>query len=123
MVLLDADGELDSLGYETPWRQVEAMLLLAAERTPGIMKEPPPFVRHQALGDFAVTYEINVYTDDAQAMNQIYTDLHREILDAFNEHGVQIMSPGYEGDPKIPKVVPKEQWFLAPARAEGEGGP
>jgi small-conductance mechanosensitive channel len=107
------------IGYETPWRQVEAMLLVAAERTPGLLREPPPFMRQLALGDFAVTYEINGYCDDAQAMNQIYTDLHRNILDVFNEHGVQIMTPAYEGDPEIPKVVPKDQWFTAPAKPGG----
>ena len=25
------------------------------------------------------------------------------------------MTPAYEGDPEIPKVVPKDQWYLAPA--------
>jgi hypothetical protein len=29
---------------------------------------------------------------------------------------VQIMTPAYEGDPEQPKVVPKEQWYAAPAR-------
>jgi small-conductance mechanosensitive channel len=104
------------IGYETPWRQVEAMLLMAAERTPGLMREPVPFVRQLALGDFAVTYEINVYCDNAQAMSPIYTALHENVLDVFNEHGVQIMTPAYEGDPEQPKVVPKEQWFSAPAQ-------
>jgi small-conductance mechanosensitive channel len=112
------------IGYETPWRQVEAMLLMAAERTPGFLREPPPFVRQLALGDFAVTYEINGYCDNAQAMGQIYTALHRNILDVFNEHGVQIMTPAYEGDPETPKVVPKDQWHAAPAKtvAEPEAG-
>jgi small-conductance mechanosensitive channel len=111
------------IGYETPWRQVEAMLLLAADRTPEIKREPAPFVRQLALGDFAVTYEINVYCDNAQAMSRIYTALHENILDVFNEHGVQIMTPAYEGDPEQPKVVPKEQWFSAPARAaEADAG-
>jgi small-conductance mechanosensitive channel len=105
-----------SIGYETPWRQVEAMLLDAAERTPGIMRDPKPFVRQLSLGDFAVTYEINVYCSNPQAMGQIYTGLHRNILDVFNEHGIQIMTPAYEGDPESPKVVPKEQWFTAPAK-------
>jgi small-conductance mechanosensitive channel len=104
------------IGYETPWRQVEAMLLMAAERTPGLMREPVPFVRQLALGDFAVTYEVNVYCDNAQAMSPIYTALHENVLDVFNEHGVQIMTPAYEGDPEQPKVVPKEQWFSAPAQ-------
>jgi small-conductance mechanosensitive channel len=104
------------IGYETPWRQVEAMLLTAADRTPGLMKAPPPFARQLGLGDFAVTYELNVYTDNAQAMGEIYTGLHRNILDVFNEYGVQIMTPAYEGDPEVPKVVPKDQWFNAPAK-------
>ena len=104
------------IGYETPWRQVEAMLLSAASRTTGIMTEPPPFVLQKALGDFAVTYEINVYCDNAQAMARIYTALHQNILDLFNEYGVQIMTPAYEQDPEIPKVVPKENWFSAPAK-------
>lgn len=103
------------IGYETPWRQVEAMLLLAAERTPGLLGEPPPFVLQKSLGDFAVTYELNAYCDDPHAMSRLYTAMHRNILDLFNEHGVQIMTPAYEGDPEMPKVVPREQWYLAPA--------
>jgi small-conductance mechanosensitive channel len=105
------------IGYETPWRQVEAMLIMAAERTPGLCKEPPPFVLQKNLGDFCVTYEINAHSDDPQAMVRLYTDLHRNILDLFNEYGVQIMTPAYEGDPQQPKLVPKEQWFAAPARS------
>lgn len=102
------------IGYETPWRQVEAMLLIAADRAEGFLKEPKPFVRHRALGDFAVTYELNAYTKRVGEMLALYTELHRHILDVFNEYGVQIMTPSYEGDPAVPKVVPKDQWFLAP---------
>jgi small-conductance mechanosensitive channel len=98
------------IGYETPWRQVDAMLKLAADRTEGIMKQPPPFVLQQSLGDFAVTYEINVYCNDASKMPFLYSALHQNILDVFNENNVQIMTPAYEGDPETPKVVPKDKW-------------
>jgi small-conductance mechanosensitive channel len=104
------------IGYETPWRQVESMLLEAAARTPGLLREPPPFVRQSSLGDFCVTYEINAYCADPKAMFLLYTELHRNILDLFNEYGVQIMTPAYEGDPDQPKVVPPEKWYAAPAR-------
>jgi small-conductance mechanosensitive channel len=111
------------IGYETPWRQVEAMLLLAAERTPGLLAEPRPFVLQRALGDFCITYELNAATDTPQRMLALYDLLHRSILDVFNEHGVQIMTPAYVQDPQVPKVVPKEQWHLAPATREpGETG-
>jgi small-conductance mechanosensitive channel len=105
------------IGYETPWRQVEAMLLQAAERTEGLLREPKPFVLQKQLGSFDVSYEINVYCGDAQAMNRLYTQLHRNILDQFNEYGVQIMTPAYEGDPEDVKVVPRDQWYAAPAAA------
>ncbi|RPI49466.1 MAG: mechanosensitive ion channel family protein, partial [Acidobacteria bacterium] len=41
------------IGYATPWRQVEAMLLEAAARTPGLLQDRPPFVYQTALGDFS----------------------------------------------------------------------
>jgi len=106
-----------SIGYETPWRQVEAMLQLAAERTEGILREPTPFVLEQSLGDFAVAYELNVYVDSTKLLPQRYAELHRNVLDVFNEYGVQIMTPAYEGDPEVPKVVPQDKWFETPARA------
>jgi small-conductance mechanosensitive channel len=108
------------IGYETPWRQVEAMLLEAAARTPGLLPDRAPFVLQRALGDFCVTYEINVYCDTPKAMELLYTELHRNILDLFNEYGVQIMTPAYEHDPEKPKVVPKEQWYAAPAQPPRE---
>jgi small-conductance mechanosensitive channel len=111
------------IGYETPWRQVESMLLMAAERTPGLLREPPPFVLQKALGDFCVTYEINVYCDRPQDSPRFYAALHRNILDVFNEYGVQIMTPAYEGDPEIAKIVPKEKWFEAPAKRLERAGP
>jgi small-conductance mechanosensitive channel len=104
------------IGYETPWRQVEAMLLEAAARTRGLRRQPEPFVLQTGLGDFCVTYEINVYCDTPEAMAALYTGLRRNILDVFNEYGVQIMTPAYEGDPENAKIVPREQWYTAPAR-------
>jgi len=105
------------IGYETPWRQVEAMLLLAAERTPGLLRDPAPFILQQSLADYAVNYELNVYCDKPSEMYRLYTELHRSVLDVFNEYNVQIMTPSYIADPAQPKVVPKEQWYEKPAQA------
>ncbi len=105
------------IGYETPWRQVEAMLLEAVHRTPGFLSAPKPFVLQKALGDFCVTYEINAYCSTPEKRLALTSALHQNILDLFNENDVQIMTPAYEGDPAHPKVVPKEKWFtpLAPS--------
>jgi small-conductance mechanosensitive channel len=100
------------IGYETPWRQVDAMLKLAAERTPGLLKDPPPFVLKESLGDFAVNYEINVFCSDVANIKLHYNNLHQNILDVFNENNVQIMTPAYMHDPEAPKVVPLDQWDI-----------
>src|SRR5512143_92892 len=112
-----------TIGYDTPWRQVHAMLLKAAEGTPGLLKEPRPFVFQTGLNDFYVSYELNAYTDRPLEMVSIYSDLHQNIQDAFNEHGVQIMSPHYLGDPAQAKIVPKEHWYQPPAKRDDEVGP
>ena len=106
------------IGYEIPWRKVEAMLLLAAERTPGLLREPAPFILQQSLADYAVNYELNVYCDTPAEMNRLYTELHRSVLDVFNEYNVEIMSPSYIAiaDPALPKLVPKDRWFEKPAQ-------
>jgi small-conductance mechanosensitive channel len=98
------------IGYETPWRQVDAMLMLAADKTNGLLKDPAPFVLKHSLGDFAVNYEINAYCVDASKLHLYYNELIQNILDVFNENNVQIMTPAYESDPETPKLVPKDQW-------------
>jgi small-conductance mechanosensitive channel len=106
-----------TIGYDTPWRQVEALLLLAADRTPGVRKDVPPVVRQTGLGDFYVEYTLLVCPEQPHLRIPILHALHGHILDAFNEYGVQITSPNYEADPEGAKVVPKDNWYAAPAVA------
>jgi small-conductance mechanosensitive channel len=84
-----------TIGYDAPWRQVHELLIAAAGRTRGILEHPTPFVLQTALNDFYVAYEINAFTREPQQMVEIYSDLHANIQDAFNEAGVEIMSPHY----------------------------
>jgi small-conductance mechanosensitive channel len=106
------------IGYEVAWRQVEAMLLMAADRTVGISKDPPPFVLQTELGDFSVNYELNAYCRDEKQAMALYSELHRNIQDIFNEFGISIMTPAYETDTPEPKIVPKDQWYAAPAKTD-----
>jgi small-conductance mechanosensitive channel len=112
-----------TIGYDTPWRQVEALLLLAANRSAGVRKEPPPVVRQTALLDFYVQYTLLVCLEQPHLRVATLDSLHAQILDAFNEYGVQITSPNYEADPGERKVVSREHWFAAPAVETGEPAP
>ncbi|MDE6802328.1 MAG: mechanosensitive ion channel family protein, partial [Muribaculaceae bacterium] len=40
-------------------------------------------------------YQLNAYIKDADKLGEIYSDLHQNIQDVFNEAGVEIMSPKY----------------------------
>jgi small-conductance mechanosensitive channel len=107
-----------SIGYDVPWRQVHALLIQAAARTPGVRAEPSPVVRQVELGDFAIKYTLLVSLDRPYQRLAILAAVHANILDVFNEHGVQIMSPAYEADPESPKIVPRDRWFATPASSD-----
>jgi small-conductance mechanosensitive channel len=107
-----------TIGYETPWRQIEAMLVEAARRTPVILDAPPPRVFQDALSDFYIQYRLvcEATAVEPRSRAEVLTTLHANIQDVFNEYGVQIMSPHYESDPASAKVVPRQEWYPAPAR-------
>jgi len=94
------------IGYEEPQRKIERMLLEAAGRTSGLVADPGPFVLRKELADYAVVYEVNAYASQVDALPKLKSDLHSNILDVFNENQVQIMTPSYIADPKIPKIAP-----------------
>lgn len=98
------------IGYEVPWRKVEALLLEAAGRTPEVLKDPAPFVLQTRLKDFSPVYELNAYTHETKAIDAAYSALHANIQDVFMEHQVQIMTPNYEGDPDEAKIPPRDDW-------------
>lgn len=84
-----------TIGYDAPWIKVHELLIQAARKTDGILSTPAPFVLQTALEDSYVRYQINAYTRQANAMAQIYSSLHQNIQDCFNEANVEIMSPSY----------------------------
>ncbi|MFN8643280.1 MAG: mechanosensitive ion channel [Candidatus Binatia bacterium] len=120
--LADRQGALVAtsvtIGYDTPWRQVHALLCLAASRTAAVRRDPPPRVVQRSLGDFYVEYMLLAAIDHPTQRPQILSDLHANIQDAFNEFGVQIMSPHFVAQPGQPVLVPREQWHAPPARDE-----
>ena len=104
-----------TIGYDTPWRQVQAMLIAAAGRLPRILAEPAPFVVQRALSDFYVEYDLRCAIADPKSRFSVLSELHGEIQDEFSTHGVQIMSPHFEHQPAQPVLVTKADWHRAPA--------
>jgi small-conductance mechanosensitive channel len=84
-----------TIGYDAPWETVHNLLIEAANRSKHVLKSPPPFVLQTALNDFYVAYELNAYTDTPEILPWVYSELHQNIQNTFNEGGVEIMSPHY----------------------------
>lgn len=82
-----------TIGYDVPWQQVKNIMERAALATPGIKHDPKPFMMTTSLDDFYVEYEINAFTDDAERLPRIYSELHQNLLKSFFDDGVEIMSP------------------------------
>jgi small-conductance mechanosensitive channel len=84
-----------TIGYDAPWRTVHDLLVNAALATKYVLPQPAPFVLQSALNDFYVAYELNAYTDTPREVLNIFSDLHQNIQDKFNEAGVEICSPHF----------------------------
>ena len=84
-----------SIGYDIHWRQTHQLLIEAALNTPGVIDDPRPFVLETSLSDWYPVYQVNAYIKEADRLADIYSDLHQNIQDKFNEAGIEIMSPHY----------------------------
>ena len=107
-----------TIGYDAPWRQVHALLLEAARRTEGLRQDTEPFVLQRSLSDFYVEYELVARIEKPVERPQVLSALHAHIQDAFNEAGVQIMSPHFFGQPEEPVLVPRAKWHAPPAKPD-----
>ena len=84
-----------TLGYDIPWRDINAALTAAALKTTHILSDPAPFVSQTALNDYNVAYQINAYTREPLRIHRIYSELHENMQDECNARGIEILSPGY----------------------------
>lgn len=82
-----------TMGYDINWRTCERLLVEAALATKHIQKHPKPFVLAHALDDSYLTYEINAYTHHSQDLLTVYSELHKNVVDKFNEAGIEVMAP------------------------------
>lgn len=85
-----------TIGYDVPWRQVHELLTNSALATELIEPLPKPYVLQTSLDDYYVSYKLNAFTKSPNRQAVIYSGLHAQIQDHFNQAGVEIMSPHYK---------------------------
>jgi len=84
-----------SIGYDVDWKEVNALLTEASTRSSLVEK---PSILQKKLDDFYIVYELNVVLQDPAAKPRAYSELHSNILDVFNEAGIEILSPHYRAE-------------------------
>jgi small-conductance mechanosensitive channel len=110
-----------SMGYDVPWRQVHAILMMAAEMTKGLSRDPAPYIIQTAFSDTCTEYTLVAHmTEEPKMVPFVKSELRQSIQDAFNRHGVNLMVPTYI-ETHVPGVVPVEQWCAPPAKDDGQG--
>lgn len=82
-----------TIGYDVDWRTVHKLLIEGASRTKQIINDPAPKVLEQAFGNYSVEYNLRAWTNTSEGIFDIHADLRRNILDAFAEAGIEIMTP------------------------------
>lgn len=96
-----------SLGYDLPHSRIEELLKEAASQTD--LQEP--FVQVRELGDFSVTYRVAGFLTNVKLLLTARSDLRKNVLDVLHAHGVEIVSPAFMNQRRLPedgKVIPDE---------------
>ncbi len=82
-----------TIRYGVDWRTVHKLLIEGATRTEQIATEATPCVMEKSLGNYSVEYELRAWTKTAEEIFETYAALRRNVLDAFADAGIEIMTP------------------------------
>ncbi len=88
-----AVGLIVTIGYDVDWRIVHKLLLDGAARTEQIATEPTPRVLENSFGNYAMEYALRAWTKTSEEIFDTHAALRRNVLDAFADAGVEIMTP------------------------------
>lgn len=115
------------IGYDAEWQQVYELLIGAGEKTSNVRSDPQPLVEQVSLDDYAVTYTLVVVLEDPKKLLATRTELLENIQDAFNEAGLEIMTPAVRAvrdslDPAIPGKYMENESSEAARRETGSPG-
>lgn len=103
-----------NFGYDVPWQIVAEAVKAASQNTPYILQDPPAKLLHLELGEFSVTYEIETYTHQPSKREDILSEMQKNLRDACNQLGIEILSPHYSSvrdgnQSTVPeKLLPKD---------------
>jgi small-conductance mechanosensitive channel len=89
------------------------LLLLATSGHPRVLQEPAPVARLMAFGDHGIELELRFWIPDPQGgVNNVRSDVNRQIWRLFQEHGITI--PVAQREIRVEMIPPAERPAAAP---------
>ena len=82
-----------TVGYELSSEQVESVLLEAATKVEGVLKEPTPYVWVTDLQNFSVEYTLYIFISQMKKLPIIDSNLRRTVLEVCRKHGIDLTTP------------------------------
>jgi small-conductance mechanosensitive channel len=93
------------VAYDSDPEQVRRVLLEAAERCQGVLRDRPPDVLFDQFGDSALVFTLRVWTRDlASRPGALRSELNFAILAALREAGIEVPFP--QRDVRVKMVPP-----------------
>ncbi len=108
-----------TIGYDVDWRTVHRLMLEGAARTEQITAEPVPRVLEQSFGNYSVEYHLRAWTITSEGIFETYAALRRNVLDAFADGGVEIMTPTILSHRDASELTVPVERFPNPPRPRG----
>jgi small-conductance mechanosensitive channel len=82
-----------TVGYELTSEIIEKVLLEAAAKVEGVLKEPKPYVWVTNLYNFSVEYTLYVFISQIKMLPLIDSNLKRTVLDVCRQRGIDLTTP------------------------------
>jgi len=80
-------------GFDCDPAKVEDVLLEAAGKVQGILKEPQAHVWIKTFQNYAVEYNLHYFINNVRRISEIDAALHRMVLVTCKEHGIDLSTP------------------------------
>lgn len=82
-----------TIGYELTSERVEKVLLEAATKVEGVLKDPKPYVWVTDILNFSVEYTLYVFASQVKKIPIIDASLKRSVLAVCRQHGIDLSTP------------------------------
>ena len=82
------------VSYKEDPEKVREVLLTVAKANPGVLQDPPPYVRFDEFGDSSLNFNMQIWTSEyADKPSTLKSELYYAVFKAFKEHGIEIPFP------------------------------